>query len=61
MKVLVAGASGALGVPLTRQLIAHGHKVLGLTRDRAGAPPVAVRTPFQGTIRRCTSRSSEQG
>ena len=37
MKVLVAGASGALGVPLTRQLIAHGHHVLGLTRDRAGA------------------------
>ena len=37
MKVLVAGASGALGVPLTRQLIANGHKVLGLTRDLGGA------------------------
>ena len=37
MKVLVAGASGALGVPLTRQLIARGHRVLGLTRDQAGA------------------------
>jgi nucleoside-diphosphate-sugar epimerase len=37
MKVLVAGASGALGVPLARQLIANGHKVPGLTRDRAGA------------------------
>jgi hypothetical protein len=37
VKVLVAGASGALGVPLTRQLIADGHKVLGLTRDPAGA------------------------
>ena len=37
MKVLVAGASGALGVPLTHQLIAHGHEVLGLTRDAAGA------------------------
>jgi len=37
MKVLVAGASGALGVPLTRQLIGHGHQVLGLTRDQAGA------------------------
>jgi nucleoside-diphosphate-sugar epimerase len=32
MKVLLAGASGALGVPLTRQLIEHGHEVLGLTR-----------------------------
>jgi nucleoside-diphosphate-sugar epimerase len=37
MKVLVAGASGALGVPLTRRLLAHGHQVLGLTRDPAGA------------------------
>jgi nucleoside-diphosphate-sugar epimerase len=37
VKALVAGASGALGVPLTRQLIANGHKVLGLTRDPAGA------------------------
>jgi nucleoside-diphosphate-sugar epimerase len=38
MKVLVAGgASGALGVPLTRRLIARGHRVLGLTREAAGA------------------------
>jgi nucleoside-diphosphate-sugar epimerase len=37
MKVLVAGASGALGVPLTRRLLAHDHQVLGLTRDPAGA------------------------
>ncbi len=37
MKVLLAGASGALGVPLTRLLIRHGHQVLGLTRSEAGA------------------------
>jgi nucleoside-diphosphate-sugar epimerase len=37
MKVLLAGASGAIGIPITRQLIAHGHQVLGLTRDRGGA------------------------
>jgi nucleoside-diphosphate-sugar epimerase len=37
MKVLLAGASGALGVPLTRQLVGHGHQVLGLTRSPAGA------------------------
>jgi nucleoside-diphosphate-sugar epimerase len=37
MKVLVAGASGAIGVPLTRRLLAHGHQVLGLTRGPAGA------------------------
>ena len=37
MKVFVAGATGALGIPLTRQLIARGHEVLGLVRDPAGA------------------------
>jgi nucleoside-diphosphate-sugar epimerase len=50
MKVLVAGASGAIGTPLTRQLVAHGHRVLGLTRDPAagrrlevlGATPVVA-------------------
>ena len=35
MKVLGAGASGALGAPLTRRLVAGGHEVLGLTHDRA--------------------------
>ncbi len=37
MKVLIAGATGALGVPLTRQLIAAGHEVTGITRSEAGA------------------------
>jgi len=32
MKVLIAGATGALGVPLVRALIASGHQVLGITR-----------------------------
>ncbi len=32
MKVLIAGATGALGVPLVRALIAGGHEVLGMTR-----------------------------
>src|ERR671939_1801402 len=32
MKVLLAGASGALGVPLTRVLLAAGHEVIGLSR-----------------------------
>jgi uncharacterized protein YbjT (DUF2867 family) len=48
MRVLVAGASGALGVPLTRQLLAAGHEVIGLSRTPAnrdrlralGAEPV---------------------
>ena len=33
MKVLIAGASGALGTPLTRALIVAGHDVLGLARS----------------------------
>jgi nucleoside-diphosphate-sugar epimerase len=36
MKVLLAGASGALGVPTARHLTQHGHAVLGLARDPAG-------------------------
>ncbi len=37
MNVLLAGASGAIGVPITRLLLAHDHQVLGLTRGRTGA------------------------
>ena len=37
MKVLLAGATGAIGRPLTKALVAAGHEVTGLTRrpDRA--------------------------
>jgi len=42
MRVLLAGASGAIGMPLTRRLIAHGHEVLGLTRDRTDTGPLAA-------------------
>jgi nucleoside-diphosphate-sugar epimerase len=37
MRVLLAGASGAVGTPLTRQLIAAGHEVIGITRREANA------------------------
>jgi nucleoside-diphosphate-sugar epimerase len=37
MRVLLAGASGAVGTPLTRQLIAAGHEVVGITRSEANA------------------------
>jgi hypothetical protein len=40
MRVLVAGANGALGVPLTRLLVARGHSVVGLIRNPAGADGV---------------------
>jgi nucleoside-diphosphate-sugar epimerase len=37
MRVLLAGASGAVGTPLTRQLVAAGHEVVGVTRSQANA------------------------
>ena len=37
MKILLAGASGAVGTPLTRQLIAAGHPVVGITRSQGNA------------------------
>src|SRR5438105_15573614 len=50
MRVLVAGATGALGVPTVRRLLERGHDVVGLTRtpskgamiDRLGAAPVVA-------------------
>ncbi|GAA2127112.1 NAD-dependent epimerase/dehydratase family protein [Glycomyces algeriensis] len=42
MKVLVAGATGAIGTALVTQLHAAGHDVLGLTRSTAGAERLAA-------------------
>ena len=36
MKVILAGATGMLGVPITEQLLAAGHEVVGITRTSAG-------------------------
>jgi len=40
MRVFVAGASGAIGRPLLRALIAAGHTVTGMTRSERGAEAV---------------------
>jgi len=47
MKVLVAGASGAIGRPLVPQLVAAGHEVSGTTRseERAADIQAAGATP----------------
>ena len=37
MKVFIAGASGAIGQPLVRQLVERGHEVVGMTRSNAAA------------------------
>ncbi|MFH5823727.1 NAD-dependent epimerase/dehydratase family protein [Georgenia sp. AZ-5] len=37
MRVLIAGATGAIGRPLTQRLLAGGHEVVGLTRHDDGA------------------------
>ena len=38
MNVFVAGGTGAIGVPLTRALVAAGHHVTASTRSAANAP-----------------------
>jgi nucleoside-diphosphate-sugar epimerase len=48
MRIFVAGATGAIGVPLVRRLVADGHTVAGMTRSESrtaalrelGAEPV---------------------
>jgi nucleoside-diphosphate-sugar epimerase len=40
MRVFVAGASGAIGRPLVRQLLAAGHEVTGMTRRRERAEEI---------------------
>ena len=35
MRIFLAGATGAIGVPLVRQLVAAGHDVTALTRSAA--------------------------
>jgi len=40
MKIFVAGASGAIGKPLVRQLVAAGHEVTGMTRREGRAAEI---------------------
>lgn len=64
MKVFVAGATGAIGVPLVRQLVAAGHEVTGMTRSRPkrcsdlGAQPAVADALDQGEVRDAIGRSA---
>jgi len=60
MNVFLAGGSGAIGVPLVRQLVAGGHQVTALTRSPAnaemlrqlGATPALADALDAGALRR---------
>jgi nucleoside-diphosphate-sugar epimerase len=42
MRVFVAGASGVIGRPLVRQLVAAGHEVTGMTRRQERAEEIRI-------------------
>jgi nucleoside-diphosphate-sugar epimerase len=52
MRVLLAGATGAIGKPLTRQLIAGGHEVLALVRNPSGPRPLGATPVFADALDR---------
>ena len=37
MRIFVTGATGFIGIPVAKELIAAGHKVLGMARSNEGA------------------------
>lgn len=52
MKVFVTGSTGNIGTSLVKDLLAHGHTVLGLARSQAGADKLTTlgATPLYGTL-----------
>lgn len=69
MKVLVAGASGALGAPTVEELLARGHEVIGLTRsiekaralEAAGASAVLGDVLDETAMERVVSQVQPEG
>ena len=64
MHIFLAGATGALGKPLTRALVAAGHHVTGTTRSRPeavgelGAEPVVLDALDRDAVRRAVAAAS---
>jgi nucleoside-diphosphate-sugar epimerase len=65
MRVFLAGATGALGRPLVRQMLEAGHEVYGTTRSQqgadrisaAGATPVVVDALDTGALQRAVAET----
>jgi nucleoside-diphosphate-sugar epimerase len=52
MRVLIAGATGAIGRPLMRCLIEHGHAIFALARSPQSAREVAESVQSQSPLMR---------
>jgi nucleoside-diphosphate-sugar epimerase len=68
MRIFLAGASGAIGRPLTTMLVAAGHEVTGTTRSTDGAATIEARGAravivdvFDATALRAAVRASRPG
>ncbi len=69
MKVFVAGATGVIGRPLVRQLVAAGHEVTGISRSEeraqklrdAGAEGVVCDVFDTETLKRTVAAASPEG